>query len=177
MRISLWQASREWLTILVRRVPELWLEPPPVPRPAPRALELPLRHSPVMRWATRLFLGAQLLYLLELAVMRQWLAATLGCATTAAIAWLCLRRGPRVADEPRRLLVTADGRLHLLRVSGAVSTVQLHASTQYLGAWTVLVVARGRARTRVFLGPDTLDPARLAALRRRLLSARNPPEI
>lgn len=160
----------------MRRLPALWHQARPVLRAAPAALEIPLRRPRIARRLACLFLGAQLVYLAELVVMRQWLSAALVGAFASSGAWLCLRRSPAPGEQPRRLIIAADGRLQLLLASGGIVPVQLHAATQFLGPWILLVLTPGGAKLRLLLGPDTVEPQLLAALRRRLMSARDPPE-
>jgi hypothetical protein len=76
--------------------------------------------------------------------------------------------GPAAA---RRLLVTADGALHVATVGGQIQRVELAGESLWLGS-TVLLKLRARWVTyRVLLGAGNVEPAVLATLRRRLRGA------
>jgi hypothetical protein len=115
-----------------------------------------------------LVLAAQLLHALELALASQWLAAPAVLGIAAACAWLWRRAGRDSTTTPRRLLLSADGRLHVLTVAGVVEEVTLHPASLRLGRWMLLLFAKRRGRIRVLLGPDNLEAAQLAGLQRRL---------
>lgn len=91
--------------------------------------------------------------------------AAMLAAILAAGAWR-YRTGP--AARPRRLLLTADGRLFMHLHGGAVEQVVLGAASLRLGRSLLLVLHCGKRRYRLLLGPDNLAPAALAALQRRL---------
>jgi hypothetical protein len=147
----------------------MWREPAPGLRPASRSLDIPLRPSPLARRAAGLFVLAQVLYLLELVLLGRLLPALLAVGLAAGSAWLCLRPPRGAACTPRRLLLAADGRWHLLTVSGTLEQLALQPASLRLGRWLLLMFQTGDRRThRLLLGPDNLDPAQLAALQRRL---------
>jgi hypothetical protein len=78
---------------------------------------------------------------------------------------------PQGPGAPRRLLLAADGRLHVACVGGVVEQVDLAGESLWLGSAVLLVLrAPGRCH-RVLLGRGNLDPVALATLRRRLRGA------
>jgi hypothetical protein len=78
---------------------------------------------------------------------------------------------PQDADAARRLLLAADGSLHVHCIGGATLAVTLAGESLWLGR-TVLLVLRAPGRThRLLLGPGNLDAFTLATLRRRLRGA------
>jgi hypothetical protein len=161
----------------VRALPRLWREPAPEPRPAPDSLDLPLRPSPLGRRAARLFLATQLLFVFELALFGHWWLALAALALAARFAWLWVRSGRSAPGSPRRLLLAADGRCHLLTVSGTVEELALHPASLRLGRWLLLLFRSGGRTHRFLLGPDNLAPAELAALQRRIGSTQGRPDM
>ena len=118
-----------------------------------------------------MFFAALLLYAVELLVTgHPWVAS--GAALLAVGAWIARQQlAPRGPGSPRRLLLAADGRLHVLCIGGEVKPVSLGASSLWLGS-AVLLELRGPQQTfRVLVGRGNLDPAALATLRRRLRGA------
>jgi hypothetical protein len=114
-----------------------------------------------------------LLYALELVLRGHVFMAGAVCAL--GFAWVRVRRKMLLfrPANPRKLQMTADGRL-LLHADAVGEEVSLQPSSLWLGRH-VLLVLRGRARTwRLLLGPDNLDAAALAALSRRLPPATFP---
>lgn len=152
---------------LVARAVASWREPAPQPRRAPAGMGVAIVPSKSLRRMRSAFLALQVLYLCELALRGHWvIAAALASAVLAA--GLVLRR--RAAPPAQRLVLTAQGRLHLLCAGGTVEQFRIDPASLRCGAWLVLriVGAEGGARCLVF-GPDNLDPAALSALRRRLV--------
>lgn len=154
---------------LAQRVTRAWHEAPPAPRAVSTDLAIPLLPSRLARSTRRLLLLLLPLYGLELLLLGHWLAATAIVALALLAGWQ--GRGPGAPfRQPRRLLLAADGRLHILTVAGELEAVQLHPSSLRLGPWLLLVLCRpGDRPHRLLLGPDNLDGASLAALRRRMV--------
>lgn len=147
--------------------PLLWREAPPVLRATREALAIPLRPSVVARWSARSLLAAAIVFAVELVLLAQLLAAAGVAAILLALYLDSVRSRARCID--RRLLITADGRLHLLKTDGRLTTAALDAASLQLGQWTLLVLREnGSRRCRFLLGPDNVDRALLAALKRRL---------
>jgi hypothetical protein len=146
----------------------MWREPAPALRPAPHSLDIPLRPSPLARRAATLLLAAQSLYTLELALLGHWLVALMASGLAAGSAWQWLRPRQGTAATPRRLLLAADGRWHVLTVSGALEPLALQPASLRLGRWLLLLFRNGGRTHRLLLGPDNLEPSQLAALQRRL---------
>jgi len=143
-----------------------WREQWPVARASRRGLDIPLLPSPLVRRCSWLLLLVVLLHVFVL-VWTQHPWAALFTAGVAVSAWLGRRVG-RPPDVALRLLVNADGRLQLLMASGTLQDVQVHPASMRLGPWMLLRLRMPRARLTVLLGPDNVEPAALAALRRRL---------
>jgi hypothetical protein len=111
--------------------------------------------------------GLALLHVAELWRHGHQLAATVTLLSGAGgWAWQRARR-PR-ARQPRRLLVTADGRVFLQLRDGAVEQASVGAASLRLGSTLLLVLRCGKRRHRLLLGPDNLARGQLAALQRRL---------
>lgn len=102
--------------------------------------------------------------LLMLGHLRVALPVALACG---AFAWFsgAARSTPRPV---RRLLLSADGRLHLLEAGGKVVLATLQPCSMRLGPWLLLVLRDDEGTRRLLLGPDNLDPDHLAALRRQV---------
>ena len=125
----------------------------------------------------RLLLLAQALYATELLLLGHALAGSAVLAMVAGLWWLRQREARPHRCCPRRLLIAADGRLHILTVGGALAEVSLDPASLRLGPWLLLVL-RGEGRVmRLLLGPDNLDPSQLAALRWRLGALRQPEQM
>ena len=140
-----------------------------MPRAVSAGLEIPLLPSPLARRVGRLFVVLQAVYGLELLLRGHWVVAAL-ITGIGLLAWLRRQRGPQRRQRPRRLLLAADGRLHVLTVDGGINAVRLHPSSLRLGPWLILVLNHaGHKPYRLLLGPDNLDEAMLAALRRRMV--------
>jgi hypothetical protein len=95
----------------------------------------------------------------------------------AGFGWQWWRSRRNSPSSPRRLLLAADGRCHLLTVSGTVEELALQASSLRLGRWLLLLFRSGGLTHRLLLGPDNLDPAELAALQRRIGSTSGRPDM
>lgn len=158
---TLWQQG-------ARQLARWWIEPRPLPRAAMRGFELPLLPSPLARRARWCFLVLQLAFACELAWIGHWPASWL--VLLATLGWSWVSRGPRNPHrrQLRRLLLSADGRLHGLAANGEVLDLRLHPSSLSLGRWLLLRVTGAGHRHVLLLGPDNVAPAALAELRRRL---------
>lgn len=121
----------------------------------------------MVRMGGWVLLAVQGLYLAQLIYLGHLVVATLVAAVGVTFAWR-LRAGGSAAQTARRLLLSADGRLHLLEVGGGLQSVALHPGSMRLGAWLLLVLRTGTGTHRLLLGPDNLEPEKLAALRRRV---------
>ena len=141
-------------------------------RPGPD-LDLSLRPSTRARWCSGLFV----LFALGHAT-GQWLqgslpraAAILAATLIASVAlwrWLL----PARALSVQRLQAGPDGSICLLTADGRRREVTLMPGSMRLGPCLLLVLRAPDRCHRLLLGPDNVDPASLAALRRRL---RRPP--
>jgi hypothetical protein len=117
------------------------------------------------------YLLAMVLYSGQLLWSGHWVMAAMVLALTVATLFAMRRLYPQDGGAPRRLLVAADGRLHIATVGGSVQPVELGGESIWLGS-AVLLVLHGPERThRLLLGSGNLEPAALAALRRRLRGA------
>lgn len=161
------QRMRESLAGTWRALPGLWREPLPQLPDAAAGLQLPLHPSRVVRMGGWVLLAVQGLYLAQLIYLGHLVVATPVAVIGVTFAWR-LRAGSSAAQTARRLLLAADGRLHLLEVGGGLQPAALHPGSMRLGAWLLLVLSTGTGTHRLLLGPDNLDPDKLAALRRRV---------
>lgn len=143
-----------------------WREPWPVARASRQGLDIPLLPSPLVRRCSWLLLLVLLLHAFVL-VWTQHPWSALFATGVAVSAWLGRRVGCP-PDVALRLLVNADGRLQLLMASETLQDVQVHPASMRLGPWMLLRLRMPRAGLTVLLGPDNVEPAVLAALRRRL---------
>ncbi len=156
------------VAFLVARVTLAWRETPPVPRPVARGIGVPVRPSRFARRLGRVLVLLQLLYCIELVLLGHWLVAAVLPAMMLAVAHPRLSRPG--ANLPQRLLLAADGRMHLLMTGGAIEPVRIDGGSLRLGPWLYLRLHTGQgAAVRLLFGPDNLDAASLAALRRRLV--------
>jgi hypothetical protein len=117
--------------------------------------------------------SCQLLCVLELAWIGHWSAVTALLTVAACSSWMFVRDARALAGAPNRLLLTADGRLFALTPGGQVLPQRLHPSTRHLGRWLYLRLHDKAGMHAWLLGPDNLDPATLASLRRRIGSMAN----
>lgn len=115
-------------------------------------------------------IASALLLTAELAWRGHFVAAPVVVLLVVALG-LHWRRTLRMRPEsPRRLLLAADGRFHVMTVGGGVDPVHLDPAGIRLGRHLLLLL-RGGGRYRLLLGPDNVEPAVLAALGRRLAGA------
>jgi hypothetical protein len=141
-------------------------------RPGP-GLDLILRPSIRVRWGGGLFVLVALGH-----AAGQWLqgslprAAAILAATAIASVSLWRWLSPGKALSAQRLLAGPDGSLCLVTGDGRSWEVTLMPGSMRLGPYLLLVLRTAHCRHRLLLGPDNVDPANLAALRRRL---RRPP--
>lgn len=126
---------------------------------------------PAARRLGQAFVAALLLHAAELLLRGHWVVAA-GMFLIAAGTHITRRGWARQdAGAARRLLVAADGRLHVHCIGGTTEAVTLVADSLWLGS-TVLLVLQAPGRThRLLLGPGNLDPLTTATLRRRLRGA------
>lgn len=152
---------------LARAAMRQWREPAVLPRPARLGLDLALRPSPALKWIRRLLPAAVVVHAVHLVWAGSWAVALLVCALAAVGIWKARAPGHRSA-VPRRLLVSADGRMHLLDTAGGLEAVRLNPASMRIGTQLLLVLDGSVRRHRLLLGPGNIDPAALAGLRRRL---------
>ncbi|HWL61756.1 MAG TPA: hypothetical protein VNQ32_03100 [Steroidobacteraceae bacterium] len=167
MSRSTCQLVREWLLARLRALPELWHEDLPGLPEAAQGMQIPLRPSAVIhkgRWLLHLLPG---FHLVQLTLLGHVLVAGIVALLTAALVWQCRAAQPATMQS-RRLFVSAHGRMHLLGAGGIVAPAVLQPCSMRLGPWLLLVLREGTGTRRLLLGPDNVDPAQLAALRRRV---------
>jgi hypothetical protein len=156
----------------VARLLDAWQTPAPLrPHPAPSGLELPLTPLPLAHRFAQCHLLGMLLYAGQLALSGYWVMAPAMLVLTALQLFALRPMWPQDAGAPRRLLVAADGRLHIATVGGSVEPVELGGESLWLGSVLLLVLHGAHRKYRVLLGPGNLDAAGLASLRRRLRGA------
>nr|PZN67348.1 MAG: hypothetical protein DIU62_06610 [Pseudomonadota bacterium] len=169
MRLELRERGRALLAELARRLERSWRDPSSAPRPARHGIVIVLRESVLARRLERVFIALQAAYAVELVLLGHPLVALL----VAAMPLACrlherLRQAPDLR-RPERLVITARGRLHLIVAGGGVEEVRLAPSSLRLGPWLLLCLDGNSGRRRRLIGPDNLEAAQLAALRRRLV--------
>lgn len=143
-------------------------QPPLRPHPACGSLELPLIPLPAARAFSRCYLAAIGIHIAQLLLSSHWFMAT-AMTGLAVITFFAMRQMlPQGSDAPRRLLLAADGRLHVARVDGTLEQVEICEESVWLGSAVLLILQAPGRRHRVLLGHGNLDPVALAALRRRL---------
>ena len=146
--------------------------PPPLrPHPARRGLELPLTPLPQARRLAVFYLLALVLYSGQLLWSGHWVMAVLGLALAAATLFAMRTVHPQDRGAPRRLLLAADGRLHVATVGGSIEPVDLGGESMWLGSAVLLVLHAPERTHRLLLGIGNLEPAALATLSRRLRGA------
>jgi hypothetical protein len=119
----------------------------------------------------RCYLLSMVAYAGQLLLSGHWMMAPAMLMLVVATVFAMRQMSPRDAGAPRRLLVAADGRMHVATVGGTVEPVEPGGESLWLGSALLLVVhARGRTH-RLLLGRGNLTSAELAALRRRLRGA------
>jgi hypothetical protein len=107
----------------------------------------------------------------QLALAGHWAMAPAMLAITGLTLFAMRRMLPADAGAPRRLVLAADGGLHVATVGGLVEKVDIDGGSLWLGSAVLLVLHAGHRSHRVLLGCGNLDPAELASLRRRLRGA------
>jgi hypothetical protein len=153
-----------------------WFRAPPLQvRPAPQALELPLRASARLRRARRIAGVAALLYMLELLLTGHWMAALVIALLAAFASWPCKPRIFTSCTSARSLLVATDGRLFLEVEGSRLHEVWLRPESLRIGPHVLLILTSHGRTIRLLFGPDNLAPAELAALKRRLPAGPAPP--
>jgi hypothetical protein len=111
------------------------------------------------------------LYAAELAWSGHWLMAPAMLALAALMLFAMRQLSARDSGAPRRLLIAADGRLHVSSIGGSTQQVELAGASLWIGAAVLLVLEAADRKHCVLLGRGNLDPAALATLRRRLRGA------
>lgn len=146
--------------------------PPPLrPHPARKGLELPLTPLPLGRRLALSYLLAMGFFAVQLLWSGHWVMAAVVPALTV-ITLLAMRHFlPQDGGAPRRLLVAADGRLHVATFAGSIEPVDLGGESIWLGSAVLLVLHAAGRTHRLLLGSGNLDPGALATLRRRLRGA------
>jgi hypothetical protein len=129
---------------------------------------------PQGRRLAQCYLLALGLYAVQLLWSGHWVMAPVVLALAVATLFAMRRMSPQDAGAPRRLLVAADGRLHVSTVGGSIKPVELGGESLWLGSAMLLVLHASGRRHRLLLGSGNLDPAALATLRRRLRGAATP---
>lgn len=129
---------------------------------------MPLLPSPRLRRLQWLLIGLSVVHGAELVRHGHPLAGAGTLAAAGMALWLWRDGGQGRPGQPRRLVVTADGRLFLHLHGGAVEQADLAPSSLRLGRHLLLVLHCGKYRYRLLLGPDNLDGPDLSALQRRL---------
>lgn len=114
-----------------------------------------------------MLLVAQGLYCAQLVWLGHLVVAGLVAVPGTVFAWH-LRDGYATRQAAHRLLLSADGKLHLLGAGGRLLPATLLPDSMRLGPWLLLVLRAGTTTQRLLLGPDNLDAALLSALRRRV---------
>lgn len=135
-----------------------------------QGVQIPLRPSPVTRKGRWLLHALQGAYLLQLVSLGHLSVAVIVLVISAASAWQC-RQGRPSSAPATRLLLSSDGRVHLLGIGNRVAAATLQPCSMRLGPWLLLVLRDASGTRRLLLGPDNVDPVQLAALRRRLAAS------
>jgi hypothetical protein len=100
-----------------------------------------------------------------------WVMTPVLLALGVATFFAMRRMSPQDGGAPRRLLVAADGRLHVATFGGSIEPVELGGESIWLGSAVLLVLHASGRTYRLLLGSGNLEPAALATLRRRLRGA------
>jgi uncharacterized membrane protein len=152
-----------------------WRTPPPARlRPAAHALEFAITSLPLARRALAAVAVAFVCLELQLCWREHFPAAAALLLVVAAAVMRLRHTDHHDPASPRRVLLAADGRIWLFCVGGAAHAATAGGESIWLGANLLLVLHGTFGCRRLLLGPGNLDPATLAALRRRLLAARTP---
>ncbi|MEO6081085.1 MAG: hypothetical protein ABIQ86_15135 [Steroidobacteraceae bacterium] len=115
------------------------------------------------------------LYAAQLLWLGHWLMAVVMLLLAAATVLALRQMVPAGPAAPRRLLLAADGRLHIARIDGRVEQVELAGESLWLGSAVLLVLDAPGRRHRLLVGRGNVEPAALATLRRRLRGAASVP--
>ncbi|MDQ2639329.1 MAG: hypothetical protein M3Y79_01925 [Pseudomonadota bacterium] len=168
------QRVRDRLLDLLLAVPQWWREDSPGLPDATQGMQIPLRPSPVAQKGRWLLHGLLGVYLAQLVLLGHLLVAGMVAVLAGALVWQC--RCHRSSAQPAlRLLLAADGRIHLLEADGTVEPATLQPCSMRLGLWLLLVLRADTGTRRLLLGPDNVDPVQLAALRRRMAAVAHRP--
>jgi hypothetical protein len=133
------QRVRDRLLDLLRAVPQLWREDSPGLPDATQGMQIPLRPSPVAQKGRWLLHGLLGVYLAQLVLLGHLLVAGMVAVLGGALVWQC--RCHRSSAQPAlRLLLAADGRIHLLEADGTVEPATLQPCSMRLGLWLLLVL-------------------------------------
>ncbi len=145
-----------------------WHEAPAAPAAVRHGLEIALVPSPLVCRLRQAFTLAQVVFGIEFLLLRHPLVA--GLVFMLALLPVLQQRFHRLAaaPAPRRLMLTADGRFHLMDVAGGLQAVSLQTSSLRVGPWLLLTLRGAGAVHRLLLGPDNVPPDALAVLHRRM---------
>lgn len=116
------------------------------------------------------------LYAGQLLWSGHWVMAPVMLILNGVTLFAMRRMTPQDAAAPRRLLLAADGRVHVATIGGSVELVVIAGESLWLGSALLLVLRTSGRRHRLLLGSGNLEPAALATLRRRLRGAAIAPE-
>jgi hypothetical protein len=117
------------------------------------------------------YLLAMGLYSGQLLWTGHWVMAPVILILTVVTLFAMRRMTPQDAAAPRRLLLAADGRMHVATIGGSIEPVEMAGESLWLGSALLLVLQASGHRHRLLLGRGNLDPTALATLRRRLRGA------
>lgn len=164
-----WRArSLSWRDAASAALLRLCRDPGIAPRCGRAELDIPLRRAPMLRHALSVLLAALLAHGGHLAWAEQWLAAFLLLLLSGVGIWRLRAMDPPARDAPVRLLMSADGRIHLLTAGASLQPAILDPSSMRLGPWLLLVLNGPAGTCRLVLGPGNVEAGALACLRRRL---------
>jgi hypothetical protein len=143
-------------------------QPPLRPHPARESLELPLIPLPAARVFARCYFAALAMHVVQLLLSAHGFMAAAMTALGVLTLFAMRQMLPQGGNAPRRLLLAADGRLHVACVDGTLEQVEICEESAWLSSALLLVLQAPGRRHRVLLGRGNLEPMALAALRRRL---------
>lgn len=154
-----------------------WHEAPPAPAGVRDGIQIGVVPSPLVRRLRRAFTLVQVVFGLELLLLRHPLVA--GLVFLLALLPFLQKRVQRLAapPAPRQLMLTADGRIYLLDVAGRLQAMSLQGSSLRVGPWLLLALRGAGEKHRLLLGPDNVPPQALAVLHRRLQSGDRAAEV
>jgi hypothetical protein len=121
-----------------------------------------------------LYLLATGLHACQLLWSGHWMMAPAAIALGLCTLFAMRRMSPQDGGAPRRLLLAADGRVHVATLGGSIEPVTLGGESLWLDSAVLLVLHASGRTHRLLLGRGNLDPAALATLRRRLRGAATP---